>query len=374
MNRTRNRLGALLRKEVFQLIRDNSSLLMGIVLPLMLILIIGYGMSLDVKHVPVAVVLEDNSPTARQMVSFTDGSEYSNPTYVYDMKIATKMLTAHEADAIIVVPADFTSKLYRQEAQIQLILNGGDATTAQVTGAYVSTVVLAKAASMAASTEAGNRGYGQITVDSRLWFNDANTSTWFFVPGILMLVLTITGVFLTAIVMAREWERGTFESLFVTPVRVWEIVVAKILPYFAVAVGGLCLCLVAGRMLYDLPMRGSLILIVGVSMLYLMVALCIGLVISALTRNQFVACQVAVYVSFLPSVMLSGFIFDFHSEPIAIQVIGELFPTTYYLQLLKSLLLVGNNWALIIKNGLILLGYLGLFFGLTFRLTRKKVE
>ena len=111
MNRTRNRLGALLRKEVFQLIRDNSSLLMGIVLPLMLILIIGYGMSLDVKHVPVAVVLEDNSPTARQMVSFTDGSEYSNPTYVYDMKIATKMLTAHEADAIIVVPADFTSKL-----------------------------------------------------------------------------------------------------------------------------------------------------------------------------------------------------------------------------------------------------------------------
>ncbi len=374
MNPSLQRLGALIRKEFSQLIRDNSTLLMGIVLPLILILIIGYGMSLDVKHVPMAVVLEDNSPTARQMVNFTEGSEYFNPTYVYDVKQASQLLQAHRVDAILVVPPDFSSKLTAGEAQLQLILNGGDATTAQVTGAYVSAAVLSKVTQAQAAVTAGNQGYGAVTVDSRLWFNDANTSTWFFVPGILMLVLTITGVFLTAVVMAREWERGTFESLFVTPVRVWEIILAKMLPYFLVAVGGLVLCLLAGRILYDLPMRGSMVLILGTSMLYLLVALCIGLVISAVTKSQFVACQMSIYVSFLPSVMLSGFIFDLHSEPAVIVFISQAFPTTYYLQLLKSLLLVGNDWHLIIKNSLILFGYLLVFFGLTFWLTRKKVD
>lgn len=374
MNPSLQRLGALIRKEFSQLIRDNSTLLMGIVLPLILILIIGYGMSLDVKHVPMAVVLEDNSPTARQMVNFTEGSEYFNPTYVYDVKQASQLLQAHRVDAILVVPPDFSSKLTAGEAQLQLILNGGDATTAQVTGAYVSAAVLSKVTQAQAAVTAGNQGYGAVTVDSRLWFNDANTSTWFFVPGILMLVLTITGVFLTAVVMAREWERGTFESLFVTPVRVWEIILAKMLPYFLVAVGGLVLCLLAGRILYDLPMRGSMVLILGTSMLYLLVALCIGLVISAVTKSQFVACQMSIYVSFLPSVMLSGFIFDLHSEPAVIALISQVFPTTYYLQLLKSLLLVGNDWHLIIKNSLILFGYLLVFFGLTFWLTRKKVD
>lgn len=374
MNPSLQRLGALIRKEFSQLIRDNSTLLMGIVLPLILILIIGYGMSLDVKHVPMAVVLEDNSPTARQMVNFTEGSEYFNPTYVYDVKKASQLLQAHHVDAILVVPPDFSSKLTVGDARLQLILNGGDATTAQVTGAYVSAAVLSKVTQAQAAVTAGNQGYGAVTVDSRLWFNDANTSTWFFVPGILMLVLTITGVFLTAVVMAREWERGTFESLFVTPVRVWEIILAKMLPYFFVAVGGLVLCLLAGRILYDLPMRGSMVLILGTSMLYLLVALCIGLVISAVTKSQFVACQMSIYVSFLPSVMLSGFIFDLHSEPAVIALISQVFPTTYYLQLLKSLLLVGNDWHLIIKNSLILFGYFLVFFGLTFWLTRKKVD
>ena len=377
MNRSLNRLGALIRKEFHQLIRDNSTLLMGIVLPLILILIIGYGMSLDVKHVPMAVVLEDNSPTARQMVSFTEGSEYFKPTFVYDMKTAERLLHSHDVDTILVVPPDFTSQLYQGSVQLQLILNGSDATTAQVAGTYVTSAVLAQATSAGLTEQLAQMGgstYGTVTIDSRLWFNDANTSTWFFVPGILMLVLTITGVFLTAVVMAREWERGTFESLFVTPVRVWEIIVAKMVPYFVVAVGGLVLCLLAGRLLYDLPMRGSMVLIMGASMLYLLVALCIGLVISAVTKSQFVACQVSIFVSFLPSVMLSGFIFDLNSEPAFIRLVSWLFPSTYYLQLLKSLLLVGNYWPLIIKNSLILLAYLGVFFVLTFWLTRKKVD
>ena len=189
-----------------------------------------------------------------------------------------------------------------------------------------------------------------------------------------MLVLTIVGVFLTAVVMAREWERGTFESLFVTPVRAAELILAKMIPYFCVAMAGMGLCLIAGRFLYELPMRGSLLLILGVSMLYLVVALGIGLTISAVTKNQFVACQIALLVSFMPSLMLSGFMFDPHSQPVVIRAISRLFPTTYYLELLKSLFLAGNNWPLLIKNSLLLTIYAVFFLALAGKITRKKVE
>ena len=363
------RLAALTRKEFYQLLRDKSSLLLGIVMPVVLILLIGYGMSLDVKNVPVAVVLEDHSPTARQAVSFVDGSEYFSPVYMTSMQEAESRLMAHEVDAILRVPVHFTADLARKSAQVQVIVNGVEATSASSAQTYIESGLL----TWAAKEGIGAAG-GRASVVSRIWFNDANTSTWFFVPGVIMLVLMIVGVFLTSVVMAREWERGTFESLFVTPTGVLELILAKLIPYFSVAMLGMLLCLLAGRYLYELPLRGSMILIVGVSMLFLIVALGIGLVISALTKNQFLACQVSLLVSFLPSLMLSGFMFDLHTEPWGIRLLSQAFPTTYYLQLLKSLLLAGNYWPLIIRNTLLLTGYAVFFMGLAFRLTRKKVE
>lgn len=363
------RLAALTRKEFYQLLRDKSSLLLGIVMPVVLILLIGYGMSLDVKNVPVAVVLEDHSPTARQAVSFVDGSEYFSPVYMTSMQEAESRLLAHEVDAILRVPVHFTADLARKSAQVQVIVNGVEATSASSAQTYIESGLL----TWAAKEGIGAAG-GRASVVSRIWFNDANTSTWFFVPGVIMLVLMIVGVFLTSVVMAREWERGTFESLFVTPTGVLELILAKLIPYFSVAMLGMLLCLLAGRYLYELPLRGSMILIVGVSMLFLIVALGIGLVISALTKNQFLACQVSLLVSFLPSLMLSGFMFDLHTEPWGIRLLSQAFPTTYYLQLLKSLLLAGNYWPLIIRNTLLMTGYAVFFMGLAFRLTRKKVE
>ena len=364
------RLGALVRKEFLQLLRDRSTILMGVVLPLLLVLLIGAGMSLDVRDVPTAVVLEDSSPTARIAVRFVDGSPYFSPRYVHSMKEAEQLLWAHEVDAVLRVPPDFAARLAEGSAKVQVILNGVDATTAISVGRYVEAAVMTFAAEYAVRQSAG----GMVQVESRIWFNDANTSTWFYVPGILMLVLTMCGVLLTAVVMAREWERGTFESLFVTPVRIYEILIGKVLPYFFVAMLGMFFCLVAGHFLYDLPMRGSMALIFGVSMLYIVVALALGLVISAVTKSQYVACQVSMLVSFLPSVMLSGYLFDLHSEPLAIQIISRVFPTTYYLQLMKSLFLSGDYWPLIVRNSLVLLLFAMLFGGLALHLTRKKVE
>ena len=366
------RLRALVHKEFLQLGRDRSSLLLGVVLPLLLILLIGYGISLDVKNVPTAVVLEDASPTARDAVSFLDGSPYFSPRYVTSMKEAERLLKSRDVDVILRLPPDFSRRLAQGDAKAQAVLYGVNTTTAMSAQAYLEAGFAALAAQE--STVLTQEPAGQAAVESRLWFNDANTSSWFFIPGLIMLIMTIVGVFLTAVVMAREWERGTFESLFVTPVRAAELILAKMIPYFCVAMAGMGLCLIAGRFLYELPMRGSLLLILGVSMLYLVVALGIGLTISAVTKNQFVACQIALLVSFMPSLMLSGFMFDPHSQPVVIRAISRLFPTTYYLELLKSLFLAGNNWPLLIKNSLLLTIYAVFFLALAGKITRKKVE
>ena len=365
------RLRALVRKEFLQLGRDRSSLLLGVFLPLLLILLIGYGISLDVKNVPIAVVLEDASPAARRAVSFLDGSDYFSPYYVTSLKEGESLLRRRDAEAILVLPPDFSRQLAHGQARAQAILYGVNTTTAMTAQGYLEAGFMAMAAEAAYSAPYAP---GYVTTESRLWFNDANTSTWFFIPGLIMLIMTIVGVFLTAVVMAREWERGTFESLFVTPVQAAELILAKMIPYFCVAMAGMLLCLLAGRFLYELPLRGSLLLILGTSMLYLIVALGIGLTISAVTKKQFVACQIALLVSFLPSVMLSGFLFDLHSQPLAIRVISQLFPTTYYLQILKSLFLTGNHWPLLVKNSLLLAGYAVFFLGLAGHITRKKVQ
>ena len=366
------RLRALVHKEFLQLGRDRSSLLLGVVLPLLLILLIGYGISLDVKNVPTAVVLENASPTARDAVSFLDGSPYFSPRYVTSMKEAERLLKSRDVDVILRLPPDFSRRLAQGNAKAQAVLYGVNTTTAMSAQAYLEADFAALAAQESAVLT--QEPAGQAAVESRLWFNDANTSSWFFIPGLIMLIMTIVGVFLTAVVMAREWERGTFESLFVTPVRAAELILAKMIPYFCVAMAGMGLCLIAGRFLYELPMRGSLLLILGVSMLYLVVALGIGLTISAVTKNQFVACQIALLVSFMPSLMLSGFMFDPHSQPVVIRAISRLFPTTYYLELLKSLFLAGNNWPLLIKNSLLLTIYAVFFLALAGKITRKKVE
>ena len=365
------RLRALVRKEFLQLGRDRSSLLLGVFLPLLLILLIGYGISLEVKNVPIAVVLEDASPAARRAVSFLDGSDYFSPYYVTSLKEGESLLRRRDAEAILVLPPDFSRQLAHGQARAQAILYGVNTTTAMTAQGYLEAGFMAMAAEAAYSAP---HTPGYVTTESRLWFNDANTSTWFFIPGLIMLIMTIVGVFLTAVVMAREWERGTFESLFVTPVQAAELILAKMIPYFCVAMAGMILCLLAGRFLYELPLRGSLLLILGTSMLYLIVALGIGLTISAVTKKQFVACQIALLVSFLPSVMLSGFLFDLHSQPLVIRVISQLFPTTYYLQILKSLFLTGNHWPLLVKNSLLLAGYAVFFLGLAGHITRKKVQ
>lgn len=355
------RMSALCRKEFLQLVRDNSSILIGAVLPIVLILLIGYGISLDVKNVPIAVVLEDSSPTARHSLNFLNGSKYYSPRYVFSMSEAKTLMHEREVDAILRVPPTFSADLQRCEAKLQLILYGADSATATSVQGYVEGAIR-------------QINGGKIAIESRMWFNDTNSSTWYFVPGLMMLISTIVGVFLTALVMAREWERSTLESLFVTPVRLIEILLSKMVPYFCVAMFGFVLCLVAAKFLYNLPIHGSVSIILFASVIYLFVSLGIGLVISSVTKSQFLAAQVSLIVSFMPALMLTGFIFDLRSVPEFISTIGHVLPPTYYLELLKTLFLAGNNWSLIIRNCAVLIAYAIFFVVLALKVTRKRVE
>lgn len=374
MNDFLRRSTALIRKEYYQLIRDRSSLIIGIIIPIMLILLIGYGLSLDVKNVPVAIVLEDASPTAQDVLSFMNGSDYFDPKYVTSMRQAEALMDRRKADAIVRIPNNFTEQLKRGSADIQIILWGVDAATARTAGGYIEAGIAQWQALHMQQYLAASTGKGAVTVVARQWFNDANTSTWVFVPGLVVLIITLVGVFLTTMIMAREWEHGTLEALFVTPVRILEILLSKIIPYFCVAMAGFWLCMLSARYLFEVPIHGSFLVILLSSVIYLMVALGMGLTISSVIRSQFLASQMALVISMLPTMMLSGFLFDLRSAPAIVQAVGHILPATYFMELLKSLFLAGNNWPMIVKNCSVLAVYAVIFMVLSFKVTQKRLE
>jgi ABC-2 type transport system permease protein len=254
---------------------------------------------------------------------------------------------------------------------MQVLVNGTDSNHARIVQGYAQGAIGQWAARRAAEGRAVN--IGPVTVDDRLWFNEANDSHYFLVPGLIVLVMTLIGAFLTAMVMAREWERGTLEALFVTPVRVDEILLGKIIPYFAQGMIGLVLCLLAAKFLFHVPIRGSVWLLAITSMLYLLVALSIGLVISSLTKSQFVASQITLLATFLPAMMLSGFLFDLRSMPTPVRLITYAMPARYYVALLQTLFLAGDVWGVILPNAVVLTGMAIALLVLARLVTQKKL-
>jgi ABC-2 type transport system permease protein len=365
------RILALIRKETWQVMRDSSSIAVGVVMPLMLLLLFGYGLNLDLKNVPVALVVEDGSENAQGAASGFELSDYFRSRRVKTMAEAERLLLDRKVNAIVRIPWDFTRRLEEGNAEIQVITHGVDANTARMTQAYAQGALGAWQAREAA------RGRmlapGGVTIENRMWFNEANVSTHFLVPGLIVLIMTLIGALLTALVVAREWERGTFEALFVTPVRPIEVLLGKTVPYFILGMIGLALSTVGALVLFGVPLRGSLLVLSLVSALYLLVALCIGLVISSATRSQFLASQICMMVTFLPALMLSGFMFDIRSIPWAIQIVTYLVPARYFVAVLQTLFLAGNVWSVILPNAAVLAVMAILLMGLSVRLTRKRI-
>jgi ABC-2 type transport system permease protein len=365
------RVWALVQKESRQVVRDPSSIAIGIVLPVVLILLFGYGLSLDVMNAPVAVVLEDPSPDATELAASFQLSPYFDAELLTSMVLAQQLMLARKVDAIVRIRPDFTRHLALGDAEVQVLVHGTDANHARIIQTYAQGAIGQWAARRTA--EGKETLTGPVAVQNRLWFNEANESRYFLIPGLIVLIMTLIGAFLTSLVVAREWERGTMEALFVTPVRPSEILLGKTIPYFVLGMIGLALCLLAAKFLFHVPFRGSVMVLIGSSMLYLLVALAIGLLISSATKSQFVASQIALLVTFLPALMLSGFLFDLRSMPAVVRLITYILPARYYVTLLQTIFLAGDIWTVIVPNAAVLVGMAVLFFILTRRATRKEL-
>jgi len=372
-----NRLRALLVKEWLQIVRDPSSIALAFIIPIVMLLLFGYGISLDPKQLPVAFVMDKPDPTASTLLARFRHSEYFGvvPTTSWDK--AERMLLDREVDAVIRLQSDFTRRLMTGgQAPVQLVVNGVDSNRALQVIGYV-TMTWNRWLNTVSTTLPGARDLGRIglvDLDQRIWFNEAIRSENFLVPGLMAIIMTLIGTLLTAMVMAREWERGTMEALLVTPVRRLEIVLGKLIPYFILGMGGLVLCIVMAVFLFDVPFRGSLLVLLSLGGVFMVGTLGLGLFISSTAKNQFVAGQIALLAAFLPSFFLSGFIFELSSTPIFIQVLAYVVPANYFVEIVQTLFLAGNVGSVLLPNlvGLIVLALV--FMTLAFRKTRKSLE
>lgn len=363
------RIRALTLKETRQVLRDPSSIAIGIVFPLMMILLFGYGLSLDISHVAVAVVDLDGSTDSAALIGEFKLSRYFEVTPVHTMRTAKQLLMERKVDGILLIPSDFARRAQTGGADVQILVNGTDANQARIMQVYAEAAV----GQWSAMQTGSGASAGAVIVVDRMWFNESNNSRFFLVPGLIVLVMTIIGAFLTAMVVAREWERGTLEALFVTPMLAGEFLIAKLLPYFGLGMIGFLLCLLAGQFLFHVPLRGSLLLLTFASMIYLLVALGTGLLVSTLVKSQFLASQSAMLLTFLPAMMLSGFLYDLRSMPPLIRGITYVFPARYAVTLMQTLYLAGDVAGVIWPNLALLAAMAALLLVLTRLITRKRL-
>jgi ABC-2 type transport system permease protein len=372
------RLRALVRKEAWQIIRDPSSIAIALLLPVLLVILFGYGVSLDSDHVPIAIVIEHASAPATDVAGAFALSPYFAPRMASSMPEAERLLASGAVNGIVHFRENFARKLQSgpDPAQVQVIVNGMDANQARLVLGYTQGAVGQWAALHAAESDAASSATvgGPVRLQPRVWFNPELRSRYFLVPGLVALIVTLSGALLTALVMAREWERGTLESIFVTPVRAGEILLGKLIPYFFLGLCGWALTVAMAVFLLDVPLRGSLLVLLATSSVYLVLALGMGLIISSVTRNQFVAAQVAMVSTFLPTVLLSGMIFDIASAPAPVRLLTLGFPARYFVGMLQTQFLAGDVWGVILPELLILTVMAAIALLLTWRLNQKSLE
>ena len=370
---SRMRLRGLIRKEFLQIMRDPSSIVIAFLMPIFLLLLFGYGVSLDSEHIPLALVIEQPGMDTTDFAAAFRQSRYFEPVVYANTREAEQALMAGNVKAIIVLRQDFARRLRQNEgAPVQLIVSGVDANTAHIIEGYVQ-----GAWSKWLERAALQRGQSldmPVKMEQRVWFNSELRSRNFLVPGLIAVIMTLIGALLTAMVMSREWERGTMEALLITPLSMREVIIGKLLPYFILGMGGLTLAVTMALFLFEVPLRGSLWVLFAASALFLVTALGMGLLISTVARSQFVAGQVALIATFLPAFLLSGFIFDIGSMPEVVQAITHLIAARYYVAILQTVFLAGNVWSVILPNVLALVILASVFLGLTWRKARKSLE
>ncbi|MCO6439490.1 MAG: ABC transporter permease [Nitrococcus mobilis] len=367
------RLRGLLRKELLQIVRDPSSIAIAFVMPMVLLLLFGYGVSLNARNVPVALVIDQPSGVTADFASRFRYSEYLSVVQLPNMRAAKRALRAHQVDAVIHLRARFATEMQAgRSAPIQVLLNGVDANTARIVRGYIEGSLSGWLQQRAARQ--GQQAASPVMLASRIWFNPNVRSRNYLVPGLIAVIMTLIGAMLTALVVAREWERGTMEALMVTPITIGEVLLGKLLPYFLLGMGGMALSVAMALWLFDVPLRGSVWVLLTVSAVFMLAALGMGLLISVSSRSQFVAGQAAIVSTFLPAFLLSGFIFDIHSMTGPIRLLTYIVPARYFISFLQTSFLAGDVWPVILVDVSALAIMAAILLGITLRCSRKRLD
>lgn len=368
------RLRALCIKESKQIVRDPSSALIAIIIPLILLFIFGYGINLDSSKLRIGILVNQQSESAQELIHAFTGSPFIDATLSDNRGELVDKLQAGHIRGIVVIPEDFDKRLARQNniAPIQIITDGSEPNTANFMQGYATGVW--QVWKQQRAQDAGISSPPLIDIRLRYWFNPAAISQHFIIPGAISIIITVVGAILTSLVIAREWERGTMEALLSTQVTKTELLLSKLLPYQVLGSGVMVLCMLVTVYLLGVPYNGSLWLLALVTSLYLATALGMGLLISTITRNQFNAAMISLNAAFLPAIMLSGFVFEIDSMPLAVQAVTRVIPARYFVESLQTLFLAGNIMPVIIANLIMLVLSAIVFIGLTALKTRRRLD
>jgi len=377
LTRTRSwwqQLAAIMIKEGKQVTRDPSSWIIAVVLPLTFLFLFGFGISLDTTVVKIAMVREDGGRDARALADALASSKWFLVVAASDRRSGERLLQDQNVKAVVIIPAEFGRRLYAQNttAQVQVLVDGAEPNTANYVHGYVGAIWSGFLA--ARGLEQGSPIAAPVSLEVRYWYNANAVSRWFLIPGSMTVIMTLLGTLLTSLVIAREYERGTLEALYATPLTRGQILIGKTLPYFLLAMVSMAVCVLTALLLFQLPLRGSFLALGLVSAVFLVPALGQGLLISVTMRTQMAAAQLGLMTGYLPAMMLSGFLFDIHSMPPWLQAITLAIPARYMNVSLQTVFLAGDLWPVLIPNMLFMLVVGGLFFGLTWRRLHKRLD
>jgi len=368
------RLLALSRKESYQIVRDPSSIIIAFILPVLLLLIFGFAVNLDASSIRVGFLNQDAGREGARFAAALAGSRYIELVPARSREALATELAAGRIRGFVILPPDFSARVLRPgaTAPVQVVADGSQPNTADFVASYTQGVWQTwsdqRAQDRAQPATAG------IDMEPRYWYNPAAISRNYLVPGSIAIVMTIIGALLTSLVVAREWERGTMEALLSTPVTRTELLLSKILPYYVLGIAAMLVCLAVAVWVLDVPFRGSLVMLLLCTSLFLGSALGLGLLLSTTTRNQFNAAQAALNAAFLPATLLSGFVFEIASMPAPVRAVTYLIPARYFVAALQTIFQAGFVGPLLASDFLFLLLSACLFLGLTAWRTRRRLD
>jgi ABC-2 type transport system permease protein len=361
---------ALIAKEYKQIVRDPSSWLVAGGLPLIFLLLFGYGINMDAGVMPFAVIDESGGARSLRLAAAFAHSPSFRILPAGDRAEAEHMMRDSRLRGMLVMPRDFEARLETGEnGPLQLLVDGAEPNTAKFVAAYAQGVIENEA-----RNEAESGPFASVSLESRYWYNPAALSPWFLIPGSITVIMTLIGVILTALVIAREWERGTMEAMFATPVSCMQLLLGKLISYFCLGMASMSLCALAACGIFGVPFRGSVGALLLLTSIFMLTCLGQGLLISVLARSQLLAAQAALFTGFLPAMILSGFVFDIGSMPFVVRQITRLVPARYFNSCLQTVFLTGDVWEVFLPNMACMAGIALVFLSLVYRNFVKRLD